>query len=677
MQLRSLSKIVLITSILFLFCVPASQSQSLLTGDINGTITDPSGAVIVDASVTLKSLDRGETQTVKTNSSGFYRFSLLKPGAYSISIAQTGFRKTEAKVDVTLGQVTPANIILQLGPSSEVVEVTSTAAIINTDSANPATSFDPRIVLNTPNPGGDLTNISQLAPGVTMNTSAGYGNLTANGLPATSNLFTINGENNMDPFFNINNSGATNLTLGINEIQEATVVTNPYSGQYGQQAGAQVTMITKSGTNDFHGSLRYDWNGRVLNANDWFANHDGTPRPFANANQWGVDFGGPIFKNKTFFYVDTEGLRYVLPTVQNTFVVTPLYADAVLANIAETQPASLPLYQQLFDVWTKAPGAANGTPQVGSCPTGATLLDTTLPFSDTDACVSNFIATPNSRSTEWIISTRVDQNIGNNDKLFFRFRHDNGLQATYTDPVNANFDATSKQPSYDGQINWTRVVSPTMTNQFLATLSWYSAPFVQNEKLAVSTFPFDVTFSGLSLTNFARLRSFPQGRNVTQYQFIDDFTFVRGNHTLKFGANFRRYDVSDHNFFYKHPRLLIDDLGSFYDGYVSEDGGGYIRQSFGPKDVVAPIAIYGVGFYAQDEWRVRPSLKLTLALRLERNGNPVCQNNCFSRFSGPFDTLTHGSAVPYNQNIVSNLRNAFPSVDAINFSPGLVLHGHR
>ena len=122
-----------------------------------------------------------------------------------------------------------------------------------------------------PNPGGDITNIAFTAPGVVGSTrQTGYGNFTANGLPGTSNLFTVNGENDMDPYFNINNTGATNLTLGSNEVQEATVMTNPYSAQYGQFMGAQVSYITKSGTNEFHGNAQYWWNGRYLNANNWF-----------------------------------------------------------------------------------------------------------------------------------------------------------------------------------------------------------------------------------------------------------------------------------------------------------------------------------------------------------------------------------------------------------------------
>ena len=137
------------------------------------------------------------------------------------------------------------------------------------------------MIQNLPNPGGDITYIAQTAPGVVMNTQAGYGNFVADGMPATSNLFTINGGNNNDPFFGINNSGASNLLLGSNDIAEANVINSAYSGQYGQYAGSQITYITKSGTNQFHGDAIYMWNGRALNANQFFSNQVGA----ANAVQ--------------------------------------------------------------------------------------------------------------------------------------------------------------------------------------------------------------------------------------------------------------------------------------------------------------------------------------------------------------------------------------------------------
>jgi hypothetical protein len=237
--------------------VPANQAsaQSLIAGDIAGRVIDPAGAVVPNAIVNLKSLDKGTENDVTTSGEGSFRFSLLKPGRYEVSTSVSGFAKVVTSVTVEVGQTTQVELNLELAKAAETIEVTSQIPLINTDPGN-STGFGAKEVGLLPSAGGDLTNIAFSAPGAVVSTGAGYGNFTVNGMPATSNLFTVNGENDMDPYFNINNSGASNLTLGGNEVQEATVVTNPYSGQYGQLIGGQVTYVTKSGTNDFHGNAQ-------------------------------------------------------------------------------------------------------------------------------------------------------------------------------------------------------------------------------------------------------------------------------------------------------------------------------------------------------------------------------------------------------------------------------------
>ena len=250
--------------------------------------------------------------------------------------------------------------------------------------------------------------------------------------PATANVFTVNGEDITDPGINTNITGSTNLTLGLYEVQEATVVTNPYSGQYGELAGAQVNYVTKSGTNAYHGGARYFWNGSVLNANDWFANRNGTPRPpFANNNQWGADFGGPIKKNRLFFYSSTEGLRYVLPVFQDVYYPTQQLIDASLGYLASNSPASVPYFQQLYRVWGN-PVTAQGRPitsfgstycsDVINVGADGTPVSSNLPgFNANSPCVNHFIGTPTQLSSEWILSGRVDWNASNRDTAYVRF----------------------------------------------------------------------------------------------------------------------------------------------------------------------------------------------------------------------------------------------------------------
>ena len=205
-------------------------AQTLTTGEITGTVKDPTGAMLPGATVQLKSVDTGATQSGTTNSSGQYQFTLLKPGHYTVTGTQAGFQTTQTPVEVAVGQVANVDVTLPIQRSTTTVEVTSGVAAVNTEPSE-ITSFNQSEMQLLPTAGGDITNIAFTAPGVVVNSMEVYGNFSVNGLPGTSNLFTINGENDMDPYFNINNSGATNLTIGQNEIQEASVITNPYSGQ--------------------------------------------------------------------------------------------------------------------------------------------------------------------------------------------------------------------------------------------------------------------------------------------------------------------------------------------------------------------------------------------------------------------------------------------------------------
>src|SRR5579871_4879838 len=356
--------------LLLTVCVATAPmfGQSLSTGNINGTVTDPSHAVVPNATVNLKGLDTGSTASATTNAGGTYNFGLLKPGKYQVSVKQGGFSEFAETVDVEVGQTSKVDVQLSVAKGTETVEVSGTAPLINTEPSQ-NTAFTADEVAQLPSAGGDITNIADTAPGAVVNGTGGYGNFTVNGMPATSNLFTVNGENDMDPYFNINNSGASNLTLGQNEIGEATVISNPYGGQYGQLAGAQVSYVTKSGTNQFHGNAMYWWNGRYLNANDWMSNNSGSPRPFSNANQWATSFGGPIIKNKTFFFVDYEGMRFLLPNVDQVFAPTPAFITAAIANVTSVNNAEVGPYTQLMNLWQNAPNYSGSNPATYNAPT--------------------------------------------------------------------------------------------------------------------------------------------------------------------------------------------------------------------------------------------------------------------------------------------------------------------
>jgi len=222
-----------------------SPAQSIISGDVTGSVTDPTGAEVPNASVTLTNTNTNTTEKTTTNGSGAYRFAFVQPGTYKISVSANGFQAQDRPgLAVSAGAPTTVNVQLALASATQTVDVVEGSSAIQTDNADVSTTFSREQIEDLPNPGGDITYFAQTAPGVVMNTQAGYGNFVADGMPATSNLFTINGQNYNDPFFGINNSGASNLLLGSNDIQEANVINSPYSAQYGQYAGSQITYIT-------------------------------------------------------------------------------------------------------------------------------------------------------------------------------------------------------------------------------------------------------------------------------------------------------------------------------------------------------------------------------------------------------------------------------------------------
>ena len=641
-----------------------ANAQTLTQGNVIGTVTDPSGAVVPGATVVLKNNSTGSSQTRKSNGQGFYEFALVPPGSYSVTINASGYQASTTNVTVAVGQVTSNNARLAVATSQQTVEVTAEGNVVQTNNPSVSTTMSQEQIALVPNGGGDLSYVAQTAPGSAMNTQAGFGNFSSFGLPAITNNFTVNSMPENDPFLNLNNSGATNILLGQNDIQEATVVSNGYSGQY-SQAGANVNYVSKNGTNQYHGDASWRWNGTSLNANGYFnkQNTPPTPRGFVNDNQWAASFGGPIKKNKTFFFVDTEGLRLIVPVSRSVNLPTVPFETAVLANVGVQQPSELQLYQSMFNIYNNAPGAnsAGNTLPSGGC---ADLVGTTMPgftgFGTSNPCALQLHSTVKGATHEWLLTGRVDQNFSDNDKLFVHYRMDKGLQATYTDPLNPIFNVTSDQPQYEGQVQWTHAVGTNLVNSFSLNGSYYRAVFVQpNLSGALQLQPVEVAFSGNALFPIGRDYSFPsafpQGRNVTQYGFVDDLSATFGPHTLKTGINFSRFDITDFDpGIGSLPAVIGETLTDFANGT-----GSLFTQSF-PARATQPVALYNLGFYGEDRWRMKNNLTLTLTLRTDYNSNPTCGTNCFNRFSDNFANVSHDANLPYNQSIMSGQNRALP-----------------
>jgi hypothetical protein len=655
----------LILALLIGTALPGSlKAQSLISGDVVGTVTDASGAAVVGASVTVKSKSTDEAHTTTTNSSGSYRVPLLKPGDYTVLVSAPGFEQASTSVSVSASTSATADIRLAVGSAAQTVEVTGTAPLLHTEAADLSTTFTQQQVQSLPNPGNDLTFVAQTAPGSVMNTQGGYGNFSSFGLPATSNTFTINGGYLNDPFLNVNNSGASNLLLGNNDVSDVTVVSNAYNASFGGLGGAQINEISRSGSNKFHGNAAYWWNGRAMNANDFFLNQSGTPRNFDNVNQWAAAIGGPIRKDKTFFFYNYEGLRLVLPTSASVYAPDASYESQTLANLtANGHSDEIAGYQNIFNLYNNAPGRANA---VVSTPDSAAGGYGTVVFRGK---AGNF-------THEWLMTGRIDHTFSDNDRLFIHFDIDHGLQATYTSLLNPIFNADSPQPQYSGQLNETHVFSPTLTNQFLFSAIYYRAIFT-NTNLAEANklVPFGLIFADGDLGNngggaYPGGEDFvwPQGRNVTGYQFSDDVNWNHGNHNIQFGWTIRRNDVTDYG-----PSVFTTPLAESFNTSANalsfQNGQADYWQTTFPQRPTQPVALYAMGWYIQDQWKIKPNLTLTYGLRFEHNSNPVCQTNCFARLPADFSSVPTSPNTPYEDLIEYGQHKAFNSLQEIGLEP--------
>lgn len=654
------------------FTTSRSSAQSMLTGDISGTVMDPSGAAVPGATVTATSQETGAQYTATSGAGGAYRFSLLKPGEYTVHVSAPGFSAANTSVTVAIGQIATQDIRLKLGATSQTVEVTAAPQLLQTDTAQLSTTVNMQQIQNIPNPGSDITYEAQAKPGVVMNTGAnsssgtlGYGNFSAFGLPGTSNNFTVNGMEVNDPFLNLNNSGPSNLLLGLNDIQETDVVTNAYEVQYGTLAGVQLNSITRSGTDHFHGNLNYAWNGRAMNSNDWFNKSSSpvVPKPFSNFNQWAAAVGGPILRHKAFFFGNTEGISFITASQNNVFLPSRAYENSVVGASGTCGPGSslftagasseCAFYNQIFKLYNSTPGYAHAA---------ATKSPDSLKLS----VPSEF------RLTEKLFTGRVDFNLAAHDKAFAHFKYDHGVQPTYTDPINPAFDAQSDQPDWEGQFAETHTFGARAVNQFLLTGSWYSAKFLNaNPAKEFSTFPMELSWlDGLAddLNNDGFL--WPEGRNVTQYQIGDDFSVTAGRQTLKAGFQFKKDDLSDFDTGILTLPYVFTDAATFASG-MSDLGLQNFTNSFNE-----PLSLYTLGVYFEDDFKTSTNLTLTPGIRIERNSNVACRRNCLSNFGGNFFNLAgaaplNSATAPYNQQIKYGLSNAFTSYQRFMIEPRL------
>jgi hypothetical protein len=657
------------------------------------------------AKVTVTSAASGQAKVVVSDRTGNFRVPLLEPGSYNISVTAPGFKTTTENTTVSLGSISQVNIQLTVGLAATTVEVTeSPVMLLHTDSADLSTMLTSDQVLSLPNPGNDMTFVGQTAPGSIMNTQGGYGNFSSFGLPATANTFTLNGGYENDPFLNLSNSGASNLLLGNNDVSSVTVINNAYDASFGGLGGAQVNEISRSGTNQFHGNATYFWNGRLLNANDWLNKHvptgtPATPRSFDNANQWAAGGGGPILKDKTHFFVDYEGLRVILPTRGTVYAPSADYQTAVL-QATPICPAYDPATGKKFGTtWVDSNGNSNVEPAMPACadsvhaPYGnlaywgnsaeAPLYQTIFGFynkltggtaDSSDPNATDYNGTASNFTHEYQIAARIDQTLGSKDSLFGHGTIDKGVQATATSLLNPEFDAFSPQPQYEVQLGETHTFTQNLTNQFLFANIFYKAVFSNTTQAqANAQVPFTLVFLSGSLANDGvnglvggEDYAFPQGRDVEGYQFQDDLSWTKGKHTLKAGWTMRRDDITDYG---PGVRAITPEAygteGSLAAGFATR-----FRQAF-PLQTKLPIALYTMGMYGQDQWKLASNLTVTYGLRIEHNSNPICTVNCFALLASNFSSIASSTSTStaYDKMIKTGQRAALTNYQGIGIEP--------
>jgi hypothetical protein len=684
---------------------PSASAQNATTGSINGTVMDSTGAVVPNATVSVIDRATGNSLKLTANAEGRFTAPFLKPDVFQVSATSPGLQSVTTTVQVLTGQQSAVTVMLTPTASVQEVQVdANNVQLIDTQSSNTTTTFTTEQFQNLPAPGGDITTIAYTVPGVVVGAGTqGFGAIVSDGLPGLSNLVVINGADYSISLYNIANSGSSNLTLGQQEIAQAAVVQNGYSTQYGRQAGIIETYATKSGANRIHGLAQWDYNSAGLNANDFFNNQAGIPRSKAVSNQYAAQIGGPIKRDKLFFFADTEGIRYVQPTTGFVNLPSKVMQASILAN-PNLSAGSKTLYGGMFAGTNTSPAYAKAIPVVtgpgsqqdasGSYGCGS-LAGTpdyatggTLGASVAESCIDSGFVNVGALNREWLAAGRLDWNISDKHRIFFRVTDDQGEQPSFVSLINPAWNMVSIQPNYTGQLNDTYSLSPNLINQFVLSSLYTAGVFgPANLPAALAASPTEFNQSNDGGTNalagvgqfsfFADATTlgavwddFPGGTNTSQYQIVDGLSWVKGNHNIRVGIDFKRYNFTDIG-------LETAAYGGFYNfGSIADEAGGSLPGNSGsnfiqgfPRFANIHSAVYNLGIYAQDEWRATRNLAIDFGIRIDRNGNPICHDGCYSQYLGGFPNTSATLDTPYNATLSAGHDSFAPAIEKAVLQP--------
>jgi Carboxypeptidase regulatory-like domain/TonB-dependent Receptor Plug Domain len=608
-----------------LFLLTNSSAAQSPTGTISGIVTDPAGATIAGAEVIAVNDATRVQFSGSTNGEGIYVVPNLPPGNYRVQVSKVGF-KTIIKPDIVLNvqDALAINFALPLGAMSEIVTIQGGASLVNTESAAVATVVDRQFVENIPLNGRSFQSLIELTPGVVVvpSGSNSFGQFSVNGQRASANSFTVDGVSanfgaqpgsfggpqSSGNLPGLTAFGTTQSLASVDALQEFKVQTSTYSAEYGRQPGGQVSIVTRSGTNEVHGSAFDYLRNEVFDANDWFADRAGQPKPPERQNDFGGTFGGPVVipglyngHDRTFFFFSYEGLQLRLPQFTLTNVPT-------LALRQQAAPGIQPILNA-FPV-----------------PNGQDLGDG---FADFSAGYSN----PSSLNAT---SIRVDHNI--NEKLTLFVRYNKAPSESTVRSVSLSNLQTARLDVQTITIGATELLSPKMSNEVRANYSVNGAysgftiddfggaiPPPQNALIPAqyssATSSGQVTFlvPGLTAaTGFAFLDAQKQAVSTTRlFNLIDNFSRSFGTHEFKVGIDYRRVN----------PLVAFNTygVGATFSSEQQIIGATAANGFVGASIPLKPIFL-NFSAYAQDRWRLCRQLTLELGLRWDVNPAPSESN---------------------------------------------------
>ncbi|HEU4595033.1 MAG TPA: carboxypeptidase regulatory-like domain-containing protein [Pyrinomonadaceae bacterium] len=633
---RSLRLTLALAVLLLGLALPAAAQT---TGTISGSVQNEKGEAIPGATVTARNVETNISQTAQTGDSGTYRFPNVAVGAYEVTVEASGFAKhVQTGITLALNQDAVVDVSMKVGGVNEVVNVVENAALLNTTTAEVSTRFDTRRVSELPlATNRNVFNIALSAPGVSQLGSGQSAfsqgvQYSSNGGRTRSNNFMIDGQDINDPSV----SGGQQAINNPDIVQEVRLITNQFLAEYGRNAGSVLNIVTKAGTNDYHGTLFMFHNNNNLNAcsnlnkTGGFCNQAATDpsrkkAPFRIENQIGFTVGGPLHfprfgeggpsiysgKDRTFFFGSYQ--RWSNRQLGSGFTLVGAPTEAgrqVLQAAAGNRPQVQALLRFLPAAQTG--GGPTRTFTVGgqsfSVPTGSITGSASSFFDDHQA------------------SFRVDHRFNQANTLNGRYLYDDadsGGTGQVTPPGN-----TSRAVSRSQAVNLTltSVITPNLVNEVRTAFSRFASVSASDDASSETIPSIEITELGLSGFNAATNRTaiglavnLPQFRNNNTYQVQDNLSWTHGSHATKLGVDIRRVQVK--SFFVPtiRGRLAYSTLQQFIDDNAVL--GSQVNRPLPGGQEIQYYYWYDQYFYGQDEWRIRPNFTLTYGLRYELPGN--------------------------------------------------------